>query len=290
MESVEKQPVKIFLKKHWRIIKPLLLTIAVIATMLAVIFFTYRYFTCIDGSIPADKIVDENAIKKSDWLGFWGCVLGVFSTIVFSLLSWKQNKTLKRINDNNQAKEYELSEMRYKSECYSLIALKHLCFFKNGDNKESISLGFDDTGKISPDNLFVFKLCVRFREDDENFADAYSLINTRTPIENTRSTTGFGSACQVTLQVEQQQYQRAFEYIIQHINNKDPYVIVNIDCSINNPMRVSTMISGEYSLKLVELLQGENGCASRKEKALFGIVGSFTKTSSYKYTSIVESE
>ena len=110
MENVEKHPIKDFFKELWTKVKPFIPAIVLGAAIIAVvIILTYFYFACSFGFIPSDRIADENAIKKSDWLGFWGCVLGVLSTIVFSLLSWKQNKTLNRINDNNRKQEMELS-------------------------------------------------------------------------------------------------------------------------------------------------------------------------------------
>ncbi len=289
MENVEKHLIKDFFKELWTKVKPFIPAIVLGAAIIAVvIILTYFYFACSFGFILSDRIADENAIKKSDWLGFWGCVLGVLSTIVFSLLSWKQNKTLNRINDNNRKQEMELSTLRYTSECYSLISLKHLCFFKSGEQRAAMSLEFDNTGRISPNKLRVTNLRLRFKEENDRFTDVFSIKKKDVDIKSIPSTSGFGSGSHVNFQLKEQQYQEAFSYIVQHSNQTNFRVVLDIECMIKNLMKVTTHIKGEYSLNLVELLKGDDAHAKIEEKALFGIVGSFTQTLSYSYTGETE--
>ena len=158
------------------------LAMLILGIILAIMAVTYFYFTKKSGGIPADRIVSNHGLEKSDWLAFWGCLLGVLSTIVFSTLTWRQNKVLEDINDNNKKQEMELSTLRYTSECYSLLALKHLCFFKNGDGKSAMSLEFDDTGRISPNKLYILNLHVRFKDENDRYINVSCEVVNFSPV------------------------------------------------------------------------------------------------------------
>lgn len=290
MESVKKQPVKNFIKKHWRIIKPLLLAIAVIATILAVIFFTYRYFTCIEGTIPADRIVDENAIKKSDWLGFWGCVLGVLSTIVFSLLSWKQNKTLNKINDDSRAQEKMLSTLRYTFECYSQIMLTRVCFFINGDGKESVMLEFQDKGKISPSEMIFDKLDFSIRQTTDRFIKICNFSNIRANVDNRRSSEWNKTDASIVLDVQRNNYNQLFSYLKNQGKEMQSLLLVDLDCHINNLMHVTTHIQGQASFSTSAIIPEGVEHYGEKEKVLFNPIDYFVKTISYKFIGTLDQE
>ena len=285
MESVEKQPVKIFLKRHWRIIKPLLLTIAVIATMLAVIFFTYRYFTCVEGSIPADRIVDDNAIKKSDWLGFWGCVLGVLSTIIFSLLSWKQNNTLESINNENRKREIKLSTMSYISKCYSKLSLGRVAFCLDGANTEAVMFEFQDQGEISPHELVLENLEVQVKIGDNEKEPIFILDELKLSVDSRMPSKGTNLDTSVIFNISKDAYNNLFEYTKRFYSDKGSQImlLVNMNCKINNPMNVTSNIKVQASFGDVKIVPEGFDHPNEKEKILFTGTDHFIKTMSYEF-------
>jgi len=155
-------------KKLWIIIKPLLPAIALVtAIIVAVIFLTYLYFTCTKGSIPADRIIDENAIKKSDWLMFWGSVLAVICTLSLAMVSYKQNKDLKKINDDREKKDTFFAKMRFAAEFYSLIDFDTLSIWRDKNETSIVTMELTDTGKTPPSFIRIEKLVVKPTEELE---------------------------------------------------------------------------------------------------------------------------
>ena len=145
-------------KKLWALVNPWLSVIAIVVTVIvAVIILTYLYFTCTKGSIPADRIIDENAIKKSDWLIFWGSVLAVVCTFSLALVSYKQNKDLNKINDDREKKDTYFAKLRFAAEFYSLIDFKSVIVKEGKDKLVNLTFDIKDVGKI-PANIAKFSI------------------------------------------------------------------------------------------------------------------------------------
>jgi len=131
-------------------------SVLIFGGLVLVAVLTYVAFTLFNrNGFPSDFFVSEQALKKSDWLGFWGCLLGVISTVVFSALSWKQNKTLNNINNDREKNDTFFAKLKFAAEFYSLIDFKSV-IVKEGNNK-LVTLTFDvkDVGKI-PANTAKF--------------------------------------------------------------------------------------------------------------------------------------
>lgn len=145
-------------KKLWALVKPWLSVIMiVVAVIVAVIILTYIYFTCTKGSIPADRIIDENAIKKSDWLIFWGSVLAVVCTLSLALVSFKQNKDLNKINDDREKKDTFFAKLRFAAEFYSLIEFT-LVKIKEESKNLTLTFNIKDAGKVPPNKIRFSKI------------------------------------------------------------------------------------------------------------------------------------
>jgi hypothetical protein len=158
MENGKKQIVKNAFKKLWTKVKPFLPAITLVSVIIAaVIVLTYFYFACSFGFIPSDRIVDENAIKKSDWLMFWGSILAVICTLSLALVSFQQNNDLHKTNDDREKKDTFFAKMRFAAEFYSLIDFKSV-IVKEGKNKlVTLTFNIKDVGKI-PANTAKFSI------------------------------------------------------------------------------------------------------------------------------------
>lgn len=166
MENAKEQVVKNAFKKLWTKVKPFLPAITLVsAIIVAVIVLTYFYFACSFGFIPSDRIVDENAIKKSDWLMFWGSILAVICTLSLALVSYKQNKDLQKINDDREKKDTFFAKMRFAAEFYSQVAFESLFIKINKDKTSTISMDLIDTGKIPPAFINIEKFIIKASEE-----------------------------------------------------------------------------------------------------------------------------
>lgn len=262
----EKEPEQLFSLK---------LFLLILGIIIIVIILTYFYFTSKNCEFPADRIVSEHGLEKSDWLAFWGCVLGVSSTIVFSTLTWRQNKIFKDINDKNREEEFKLSTMRYKSECYSMTSLKHVCFFERGDGEKAISLQFNDRGKIIPRKMFDANLEISFLDRAIHPNPIIYLSGQEASFTNIPSGTGEGFSYHVDFVLGLEVYNQLISMFREDISEKHSKFVINLDCKIDNVMDVITHMQCNASLKLVENSTLDDKKDVKQQKVLFYIPSPF---------------
>lgn len=168
MENVENRTFKDFFKNLWTKVKPYLPAILLCAAIIAVvIIFTYFYFACSFGFIPSDGIADENAIKKSDWLMFWGSILAVFCTLSLALVSYRQNKDLQKINDDRERKDTFFAKLRFAAEFYSMIEIDAVLFSAELDQTATVTLDLVDSGKTPSTSIDLTQIIIKPSDEVE---------------------------------------------------------------------------------------------------------------------------
>lgn len=266
-------------------------SVLILVSLVLVAVLTYFAFTLFNSNgLPSDLFVSEYALKKSDWLGFWGCVLGVISTVVFSSLSWKQNKTLNMINDKSKAQEMMLSTLRYTFECYSQVTLTRVCFFINGGGKESVLLEFQDKGKISPSELIFDKLVFSINQGGAQVLEICSFSNVKASVDNRKSSEWNKTDVSIVLGVQGSNYKQLFQYLKNQGKDMQSLLLVKLDCRINNLMSVTTHIQGQASFSTSAIIPEGMEHYGDKEKVIFDPKDYFVKTISYKFIGTLDQE
>ncbi len=238
------------------------LVLVAVLTYLAFILFNRH-------GLPADLLVSEEALKKSDWLGFWGCLLGVISTVVFSSLSWKQNKILNNINDNREKKDTFFAKMRFAAEFYSLIDIDSFSLWMNEDSTSLITMELTDTGKTPPSFIKIEKFVVKPTEEIEKrikvkveSIDGGLIHNRRADVEsrdNHRSNNNDTRRKMIRLKFDLEQtnkFRELYKVVYQaSIYNNDihffeePCISLALDYIIENALKVQTSVKTILTLK-----------------------------------------
>lgn len=298
MENAEKHPIKEFFKKFWTKVKPFLPAIALgAAIILVVILLTYMYFVCSFGFIPSDRIIDENAIKKSDWLMFWGSLLAVFCTLSLAIVSYRQNKDLKKINDDREKKDTYFAGLRFSAEFFSQIEFENIYLKRQGVEVPALEFEIKSIGKCPPSNVDVKHFSIYRRplqnnfeiESKENF-ELYSLRKTTASVVLRKTKLAERTSIQLFSISKPIRIDEINDFMEKYnhseglkSDSQKSSITAQIELTLTNPLEVETYFLGELTLRFKPSWFNSNHKIEQQEEIMFNVLDSSIETLVYKY-------
>ena len=239
--------------------------------ILLTIYLTYRFFTCTTAKDPilADKIASSGALQKSDWLAFWGSILAVFCTLSLALVSYSQNKVLRKTNFDREKKDTYFAKLRFAAEFYSLIEFESL-FIRFSLNKTvHISMKLLDVGKIPPTTIDITQFIVKPK--DENYVGMKFKLNPimgrllhqkKVEIKNSKdqeSKEYKNRERTIDFQLDYEEFKEfinLYNNVIEHskshgeiLRTNEPLLILSMKYTLDNPLEVQTKVVSNLILK-----------------------------------------
>lgn len=243
--------------------------------LVALIILTYVFFVGFRKGIPSDRI--PGGLEKSDWLCFWGSIIGVFGTTLIAWLSWKQNKTLNHINTEQERKRSEFSELELAATFYSSIFIERITI-----SEDLIQIFMQSTGKVPPTVVHINSLSLYLgRKPDSQIIDAilrHEEHDTQYPVTCQQSIAGKNT---YLIQLRHGHFlsnsARSEETKVDY--NTKPNYRLHIDLFLTNPFSIHTVLIGDvvFYMNLEATEKGD------KKTLIYDVFDSFVETKEYFY-------